>query len=220
MDTRDQNGAVSSHWETFYAGRTVGQLEPPSQFAAFVIGEVSKGCLVVDIGCGSGRDSFFFASQGHPVVGVDASHAAVQHCQRTGTSTGSDAMFLCADVREKTLRDNLERAMTQGGANENLLFYSRFFLHAITEDAEDAVLELVRLLGNSRHTKLALEFRTKRDTTLPKTTAQHYRRFIDPLELFRKASQLRFSLDYFVEGFGYAKYRSDDAYVARCLFSL
>ena len=65
---------------------------------------------------------------------------------------------------------------------------------------------------------LALEFRTSRDEFLSKVTESHYRRFINPLAVVAKGNHLGFSCEYFVEGFGYAKYKSDDAHVARIIF--
>ena len=50
-----------------------------------------------------------------------------------------------------------------------------------------------------------------------KETAAHYRRFIDPLNFLTSALARGFELHYFVEGFGYAKYNSDDAHVARVI---
>jgi hypothetical protein len=61
------------------------------------------------------------------------------------------------------------------------------------------------------------EYRTVRDVRQAKVTGQHYRRFIDPAAFQLRAAQHAFSVQYAVEGFGFAKYEQDDAYVARCL---
>ena len=54
---------------------------------------------------------------------------------------------------------------------------------------------------------------------LKKETSDHYRRYIVPTDLINKALKIGFDLSYLVEGFGFAKYRSDDAYVARVIFT-
>lgn len=64
---------------------------------------------------------------------------------------------------------------------------------------------------------MAAEFRTIRDAQQAKVTAEHYRRFVNPLVFMANANTAGFATDYFVEGFGYAKYKDDDAHVARCL---
>ncbi|WP_272816006.1 MULTISPECIES: hypothetical protein [unclassified Shinella] len=64
---------------------------------------------------------------------------------------------------------------------------------------------------------LAIEFRTDRDAQQTKVTDSHYRRFIPPLDFLSRAAKFGFSPAYFTEGFGYAKYRNDDAHIARVL---
>lgn len=207
------------HWDGFYRSTDWRGLKPPSQFGAFVIGELTESTLLVDVGCGSGRDALFFASQGVEVVGVDASAVAIAHCSQAAEQARLPASFVCASVEDTKLAAQL-RATAGYGRAEALLVYARFFLHAIPEPAEDAFLDLVAALAKPGRTRLAVEFRTQRDATLPKTTAQHYRRFIAPVDLLQKASRRGLRVDYLVEGFGFAKRGDDDAHVARCLFSL
>lgn len=210
---------TARHWDRFYASSEVQRLKPPSQFGAFVIGELPPGAALVDVGCGSGRDALFFASHGHAVVGVDGSTAAIEHCSATAQALHLDASFVCADVEAADMAARL-MAMPALGGDTPLVVYARFFLHAIPDDAENALLALVAAIAKPGRTRFAVEFRTQRDATLPKSTTHHYRRFIDPVSVLAKAVQLGMAIDYFVEGFGYAKYGSDDAHVARCLFSL
>jgi SAM-dependent methyltransferase len=210
--------STARHWDGFYSSAEVHRLKPPSQFGAFVIGEMAPSAMVVDIGCGSGRDALFFASHRYPVVGVDASSAAVSHCQSMSKALDLNATFLCSEVQSPELTTRLRNEPAYQNASD-LLVFARFFLHAIPEEAEDALLEFVASVAKPGHTKFAAEFRTQRDATLPKSTAQHYRRFIDPVALLAKAIKQGMSVDYFVEGFGFAKYGGDDAHVARCLFS-
>ena len=67
---------------------------------------------------------------------------------------------------------------------------------------------------------MALEFRTLLDEGRSKVTPSHYRRYVDSSRFVQ--SVLRdagLHLQYWVEGTGYAKYRDDDAYICRVLFS-
>jgi hypothetical protein len=66
---------------------------------------------------------------------------------------------------------------------------------------------------------ICLEFRTNRDEHQEKVTASHYRRFVRPVEFIRTLQKLDLQVDYFCEGFGMAKYKADDAHVARFVVS-
>lgn len=166
---------------------------------------------LVDLGCGNGRDSLFFARLGMRVIGVDASAEAVKHCRER--AEGLDAHFICSHIEDMQLASSV---MSHLSEQSKLLVYARFFLHAIDDSSECALFNLVDSIW-LHDTKFALEFRTHRDSLQPKETHKHYRRFIDPTNFLTRASRNGYSLDYFVEGFGYSKYRNDDAHVARVI---
>jgi SAM-dependent methyltransferase len=210
---------VADHWNKFYKSNEVDRLSPPSQFAAFVIGEAPAQAVVIDMGCGSGRDSMFFASQGYPVIGIDAYVSAIEHCKEVAHKNDLNARFIQSEIQSSGWVDAVQ-SDSMYKAISDLVFYARFFLHAITEDAENELLDAVCRLAKPGGTLLAVEFRTQRDATLPKSTAQHFRRFPLPTDLFVKALARGMKINYFVEGFGYAKYGDDDAHVARCIFAL
>jgi cyclopropane fatty-acyl-phospholipid synthase-like methyltransferase len=59
------------------------------------IGEI-KGA-VLDVGCGTGENALFLASQGHEVWGVDLAPTAVARAQRKAAQRGLAATFRVAD---------------------------------------------------------------------------------------------------------------------------
>jgi hypothetical protein len=63
-----------------------------------------------------------------------------------------------------------------------------------------------------------LEYRTFRDASGRKETDDHYRRFVTAAQTDIALAQFGFALAYSVEGFGLAKYKHDDAYVARAIY--
>jgi hypothetical protein len=81
---------------------------------------------------------------------------------------------------------------------------------------ELAFLDLLSKILKSGE-KIAFEFRTKRDELLKKTTSSHYRRYIDPVSVIEYLINSKFEILYFVEGFGFAKLKQDDAHVCRIL---
>jgi ubiquinone/menaquinone biosynthesis C-methylase UbiE len=204
--------ARESYWNQFYAARAA-TLGAPSQFALFVLGETDNGCAIVDVGCGTGRDALYFASQGRKVVGVDASVAGVEHCAGLAADNALDAKFIAAPIDSHTLAGAVQAVLPQSGLT---CVYARFFIHAINDDEEQAFLALASTLCREGD-RLAVEFRTLRDAQLAKETGAHYRRYVNPLTFIHRAISHGFSSEYFVEGFGYAKYKNDDAHVARCV---
>ena len=95
--------------------------------------------------------------------------------------------------------------------------YARFFIHAITDEEEQVLLDLAAAVTRPGDL-LAVEYRTIRDQVGAKETEAHYRRFVLPATFQARALERGFEVTYAVEGFGFAKYRHDDAYVARTLF--
>jgi SAM-dependent methyltransferase len=203
--------ARSDYWDAYYATRATPVRKLPSQFATFVAGELDRPYRIIELGCGDGRDAMFFATYGHEVVGVDASHTAVEACRVLAGSLGEAASFIVSRIDEPGLAARIR------GANGPRLVYARFFLHAITEAEEESLLELAAAVTDPDDL-LAVEYRTVRDSSGVKVTQSHYRRFVLPAAFEARALARGFDVTYTVEGFGFAKYRQDDAYVARTIF--
>ena len=204
--------ADGKHWDSYY-GSTSKVAAPlsPSQFAAFVLSELAgKIVNMVDFGCGNGRDALFFAHHGHQVVGVDASKVAIDSCAERAPA---NARFMCSSIDAPGLSKQVKQMLDSGEGRETGI-YARFFLHAIDGELQAIFLKMCRdvlPVGG----KCFFEFRTERDQHQTKVTPDHYRRFISPLDFMRDARIAGFDVAYFVEGFGFAKYRQDDAHVAR-----
>ena len=208
----NEDTAKDAHWNSYYSEASAPDL--PSQFCVFVANEFERPATVVEFGCGNGRDSLFFANQQWNVIGVDASEAAVESCQGKTKARGTRARFIKASVSEASCYETIS-GMLQEPTEGPLLVYARFFLHAIDEPSQEMLLDGVKGLLAGREGMFAVEFRTQRDANLSKVTAAHYRRFISSPDFAVEASKRGFDVVYFAEGFGFAKYKDDDAYVAR-----
>ena len=200
------------YWDDFYAAAADDRIPLPSQFAVFVAGELTEPHRVVEFGCGTGRDAIFFAGRGHEVIGVDASPQAVKTSEARARNAGVDATFLTARVDDEQLAPQL------ASSELPLVVYARFFVHAITDAEEQAFLDLSAALTKPGD-RLAVEYRTTRDLSGAKVTQQHFRRFVSPPRFQARALGRGFDVEYAVEGFGFAKYQLDDAYVARAVFA-
>jgi SAM-dependent methyltransferase len=201
----------ASYWDEYYAARATTRRPLPSQFATFVAGELERPHRVIELGCGNGRDSIFFASYGHDVTGVDGSEAAVHACADLAAALGEGPTFLQSAIDDPALVQRLT------GSPGPHLVYARFFVHAITDEEEQRFLDLAATL-TSPGDLLAVEYRTIRDRVGAKETGTHYRRFVLPATFQARALERGFEVTYAVEGFGFAKFRHDDAYVARTIF--
>lgn len=206
----------NDYWNHFYASREAQKLSAPSQFAAFVAQEAGEAHLIIEVGCGTGRDSLFFARHGFDVVAIDGSEAAIEGCEKTRQAQGLDRIaFTCCAVGSGAFAQALvtAREVSSGPA----MAYARFFLHAIT-DADEQCLFRDMAAALREGDRLAVEYRTTRDEAGEKVTQPHYRRYVDPAKVAENAVKFGFAIDYSVEGYGFAKYLNDDAYVARAIF--
>ena len=168
-------------WEQYYAGQIKGDntlVEQPSPFAVEVSSKLPKGSKVLDFGCGNGRDSVFFASQGLTVVATDICSKAVE-LTASKLPAGSEAF----------VSDGLNLPNTPVD-----YAYARFVLHALTESDQDVVLRWMR-----RHVKrqVFIETRSTKDPRFGRGQVvgrnayvdTHYRRFMSAEDLVSAASK-------------------------------
>lgn len=194
---------MREYWETYYTSKAnSGRAKVPSQFSVFVAGEIPEGVnTIVDVGCGDGRDSFFFLSSGYRVVGLDASASAVESCQ-VFLRTVARQHFARAEFAQVIVdAESGSRLAALTADSERVIVYDRFFLHAIEDGGEKAFFSA---LDSIRHkiALVAIEFRTDRDAQRAKVTPDHYRRFIDPSDVVQRAADAGYEVEYSVQGFG------------------
>src|SRR3990170_6301318 len=60
----------------------------PSRLAQDLAALVPPGARVLDLGCGEGRDSVYFASRGYDVTGLDVSAAGLEKAERLPDQRG------------------------------------------------------------------------------------------------------------------------------------
>ena len=78
------NNGNRTHWWSFYFGRPQEAVPvEPSPFARWVRDREPADASIVDIGAGTGRDSLWFARQGHDVLGLDYIPAATERAGNT-----------------------------------------------------------------------------------------------------------------------------------------
>lgn len=101
-------------WDDYYAKNKITE---PSTFALFVEEDITGP--VVDIGCGDGRDVFYFKRKGKQVHGVDESNEDVG-----------------------IIKQDIMSYIDQNESPEHV--YARFFWHAIDRNEQLAILKWVK----------------------------------------------------------------------------
>ena len=182
MPPHDKN-----YWDQWYIQNPS---MPPSPFAIWCQENYLEGksLNLLDVGCGNGRDSLYFASKGHTVTGFDS-----------------------ANVKRPTLINPqfVQRDVLSGLLSSDVI-YVRWFLHVLNENETDSFLILV-----SSSVKpggfVFMEFRTN----LYGLKQDHYRREINRTDVERSLCHLGMTVDFSVEGKGFSKVRDDDPTLAR-----
>lgn len=69
-----------------------------SPLARQVSALLPPGARVLDVGCGEGRDSVFFAERGFDVTGVDIAGSGLAKAERLACARGVRARWVCGDI--------------------------------------------------------------------------------------------------------------------------
>jgi len=173
---------------------------------------IDKKHALVELGCGNGRDAFYFAANAVPTIAIDLAEVAIQQLVDKTPSKNPD--FICADFT------NLETPYPKQIGT----VYSRFTLHAIK--APDASRTLKWSYDNLMPGGLLLiEVRSVKDPMCGKGTQvegerdawvnTHYRRFIRKDELFEELRNLGYQIEFELEADNVSVYKDDNPVVIR-----
>lgn len=201
----------NDYWNKFYEAVNDGDMVIPSLFAQYVLPYLSEDETLLELGCGNGRDSLFFAANGINVTAIDMSEIAVN--ELLNKQIENKFRVRCDDfICSKYLTEKSYDAI-----------YSRFTLHTVDEEHEDILLKNVyHALNNGG--RFFIEVRSVKDDIfgLGENVGRnaykynnHYRRFIVLDELITKLTQLGFNVPYAEEKRGFAPFKSDDPIIIR-----
>jgi tellurite methyltransferase len=197
------------YWNDWYANHRGAMNETP--FSRFCLGFFYPSKRLIDVGCGNGRDSFFFARKGFDVLGVDYSKVAISQDQKTIEM--KNLTFLeCAFSNLKNYESKFD------------YFYSRFSLHANDETAQHSLLNwecnnlntdvLVCIEARSIMDEISHEGKQLGHRA---NYTDHYRRFIVFEELVEELNEVGFEVLYKIQSNGLAIYKDEDPVVIRII---
>lgn len=201
------------YWDGFY--KTINDLSryymPPSQFAAFCCAELQNKNInqVVEIAAGDGRDTIFFGERGFVVAASEKSAEAVQLLEHRVKGTPNVSV-----TRNDAVEDKIKAPSSE---NSICAFYARFFIHVLSKS------EVKRFFSNLKNSMKSgdlfmVEYRNEKDADLEKVTPEHFREFYSSKFIASLANKNGMDCIYEVEGTGFAKWQSDDAFVTRQIF--
>lgn len=96
-DLAYQDGSYREHWDAPGV---------PPELAALVEGSLlTPGATVVDVGCGSGLEAVYLATEGFRVLGIDLSPSALARARRRGLEQPVEAAWCVGRARTLPLGD-------------------------------------------------------------------------------------------------------------------
>lgn len=199
------------YWNRFYSSKNndFKFLNYPSQFAIHVINNlpISYNNTLLDIGCGNGRDSFFFLENKYKVISIDNSRSAILKTKK-----------LCGKFKNFSshlidITKNKENLISFKKINNKVL-YARFFIHSISES------ELLTFVSNvseimNKDEIIFLEYRNNLDKNLNKIFQDHNRSYFTAKFITSVFKRKNFKQTYLESSKGFSKIGSEDPFITR-----
>lgn len=193
------------YWENFYAQAKMPF--KPSLFSRFVRDNyLRRNDLLIELGCGNGRDAFYFAQNGINTTAVDQCEKEIRHLNEIKQQ--DNLKFECRDFTNLS-DDRMFNAV-----------YSRFTLHSIAEEQEDKVFKWAsNVLSKSGY--MCIEVRGMQNELYMKGKPvegqenafiyeNHYRRFLDMVKTCKKLERNDLKVKLCVEKKGFSPFNGKD----------
>ena len=202
-----------TYWNAYYETSKVPV--DASDFAQYINEKyLTPKFRLLELGCGNGRDSLFFANNDIEVVGIDSSETAINKLRTKHKD--ENVLFVCDDF---TCTNTLYQQQFD-------YCYSRFTLHAISLKQEEYVLKNVYQSLKTEKNKgyFFIEVRSVNDDIFGKGECvgkdsyiyeKHFRRFLRLEELVGRLKKAGFSIVSAEEKRGFAVYGEQNPPIIR-----
>ena len=197
------------YWNFFYKNKSINnKLNFPSQFSIFTLSKDVEKNILIELGCGNGRDACYMANYYNKIIAIDSSKIAIK-----------DNIKKFKNIKNLVfLRENLTRKITLEIPNkEKKTVYARFFFHTLKNKEILATVNKLSSLLN-KNEKVFLEYRTHLDKKTKKIFKKHFRNYIDPKKMVKIFKKENFINIYSNSSYGYALFGNEDPYIARQIF--
>jgi hypothetical protein len=162
----------------------------------------------LDWGAGNGRDSLYFSSRTKSVLAIDQSVEAVRSINNYATANHiANLSAINLDIAKDSNFSELYR-------NTATIHYSRFFLHALADEALIKYFQILKEIATPSD-QIFAEFRAKTEKPISYSWGGHMRWLRDPNFVENLALEFGFRSHSQEIGFGLAVFKSEDPYIAR-----
>lgn len=203
------------YWTEYYAKNS--KPTNSSTFAQFILPKLERDKNLIELGCGNGRDSIYFAKNNINVIGIDQVQEEIDYLNRYHKE--NNIQFICDDFTDlKNTKSHIIKDMNFD------YVYSRFTFHAINENKENKTLDWIENeLDNGGY--FFLEARSMKDPMYKQGKAlsetenftNHYRRYIDLNVIIDKLESRNFEITFKIEDKDLAIYKDDNPYIIRII---
>ena len=199
-------------WNKFYKKKLI--LNKPSNFALFILKFIKKKHKkIVDVGCGNGRDIFFFKKNKIEFFGIELSKSASKLI-KTKLNKKSE--------KKKIFNENFVKFNYKKNIDGEFSIYSRFTWHSINKKNETIFLNKMSKISNLKY--LFIETRSDKDElcgvgkkiSKNEYITDHYRRFINKNDLLKKIKR-SFKILYIKESKGFSKFKNENPCLIRLI---
>lgn len=202
-------------WREYYAQYPKPTYE--SSFANFVLPHMDENKNMIELGCGNGRDSIYFAQNNINVIAVDQIQEEIDYLNENHGE--SNLKFIVDDFT------NLSK--TESDVIRSMDFdyvYSRFTFHSINEKKENRTLDWIEC-NLTKGGYFFLEARSLNDAMFKRGVAlsenenftDHYRRYLDLKTITEKLESRNFKIIHKSEGKNLAIYEDDNPCLIRII---
>lgn len=127
---------MTTDYEKFYSQNRHGLGKPTKEFVTFFDDFKGSQSIVLDVGCGQGRDALFIARLGHHVTAIDHSPSGIRDLLNDANAEGLNINAKVVDIRDRNW-----------GSDYDVIVVDRT-LHML--DADDRIELLRALLGSTK----------------------------------------------------------------------
>lgn len=193
------------YWEAYYSKHRLAS--EPSLFARFIVENYKPEATskLIELGCGNGRDSIYFNSEGYDVLGIDQAESEINFLEDQFRKVDG-LRFESGDFTDLGARATYD------------VVYSRFTLHSVTAEEQDRVINWAydHLPSGGL---FCIEVRGLKNELYKKGTKvsgeenayiyeDHYRRFLNFTLLRQQLEQLGFSILLAEEEKGFSPFKN------------
>jgi len=197
------------YWQRFYKNKKFNkEINFPSQFSIFTLSQKQKNKVLIEFGCGNGRDASYMCKYYDKIYAFDISERAIKN-NKNKFKKLKNLNFSVCDVTKNFNSINLKKL------KKNI--YARFFLHTLNDTEIKMFVKLVSKILN-KNEKIFLEYRTHLDKNKKKIFKNHYRNFLNPIKIINIFKKEKIKNIYSVNGHGLAIFNDEDPHVSRQIF--